>query len=107
MLHCVCKLPRVNYAGCCRHHRSDARHMASNACDFQAQVFLKQFFCSSPLKQASYKQLTVIFSIGQAFSPQAARPDMPASRFAEILQTEAGKQQMAAGAGFVTCDGLV
>ena len=73
--------------------------MPSNARDFQAQVSLKQLLCSSPLKQASYKQLTVIFFTGQAFSPQAARQDMPAGRFAEFLQTQAGKQQMAAGAG--------
>ncbi|DBB14526.1 TPA: hypothetical protein ACH3X3_004806 [Trebouxia sp. C0006] len=37
----------------------------------------------------------------QAVNPQAARPDKPASRFAEFLQTQAGKQQMAAGAGSV------
>ena len=46
-------------------------------------------------------QLTVIFPTGQAVNPQAARPDKPASRFAEFLQTQAGKQQMAAGAGSV------
>jgi len=68
---------------------------------FQAQLSLKQFLCSSPFKQASCKQLPVILSTGQAFSPQAARPDMPASRFAEFLQLQAGKQQMAAGAGSV------
>jgi hypothetical protein len=45
--------------------------------------------------------LTVIFPTGQAVNPQAARPDKPASRFAEFLQTQAGKQQMAAGAGSV------
>ncbi|KAL0035617.1 hypothetical protein WJX79_002984 [Trebouxia sp. C0005] len=32
---------------------------------------------------------------------QAARPDKPASSFAEFLQSQAGKQQMAAGAGSV------
>ena len=79
----------------------EGRHMASNACHFQAQVSLKQFLCSSRLKQASYTQLTVIFSTRQAYSPQAARPDKPASSFAEFLQTQAGKQQMAAGAGSV------
>ena len=55
-------------------------------------------FVAAVLKQASYKQLPVILSTGQAFSPQATRPDKPASRFAEYLQTQAGKQQMAAGA---------
>ena len=75
--------------------------MASNACDFQAQVSFKQFLCSNCLKQASYMQLTVIVSTGQAFSPQAARSDKAASGFAEFLQTQAGKQQMAAGAGSV------
>ena len=68
---------------------------------FQAQVSLKQCLCSSPLRQASHKQLTVIFSTGQAFNAQAARPDKPASRFAEFLQTQAGKQQITAGTGSV------
>ncbi|KAL3132928.1 hypothetical protein ABBQ38_006842 [Trebouxia sp. C0009 RCD-2024] len=35
------------------------------------------------------------------FSGQAGRLDKPASSFAEFLQTEAGKQQLAAGAGSV------
>ncbi|DBA95900.1 TPA: hypothetical protein ACH3X1_001434 [Trebouxia sp. C0004] len=47
------------------------------------------------------KEIGRLKSAGQAFSPQAARPDMPASRFAEFLQTQAGKQQMAADAGSV------
>ncbi|DBB00231.1 TPA: hypothetical protein ACH3X1_014060 [Trebouxia sp. C0004] len=41
------------------------------------------------------------FQLGRRSAPQAARPDKPASRFAEFLQTQAGKQQMAAGAGSV------
>ncbi|DBB01050.1 TPA: hypothetical protein ACH3X1_000950 [Trebouxia sp. C0004] len=44
---------------------------------------------------------SALLSAWQAFSPQAARPDKPASSFAEFLQTQAGKQQMTAGAGSV------
>ena len=70
--------------------------MASNAGDFRAQVSLKQLLCSSPLEQASYKQLTVIFFTGQAFSPEAARLDLLASRFAELKQ-ESCRWQLAQG----------
>lgn len=44
---------------------------------------------------------TGIFSTGQAFNPEVARLDEPASSFADFLQSQLGKQQITAGAGSV------
>ena len=45
--------------------------------------------------------MTIVFSAGQAFDPHAACLDELASKFAEYLQSQAGKQQMEASAGAV------
>jgi len=51
----------LSAAYCHYHLRTVNAYVCANT--FQAQVSLKQFLCSSPLKQASCKQLPVFLSI--------------------------------------------